>query len=224
MQNTYQTGYKDFILGIIKQTELTKPIFTKDIAKKLGNAYCLPENKALAATAVSFKRIMDKNEDPSLRFYKNGIYYRTQPTAFGEPGIDKTVLIGQKYLVNGKGYETDFSLLNTLGLTTQIPAQLQIASNVVKRTIYDSELQITVKPAKITITKQNRRYLQILDAMETMKKAPIDAPEPFKILAKYIKKYNLGFAELLDYAIRYYNLEVVRTIALTAEEYMLLRK
>lgn len=218
MQRKYQKTYKDFVLNAIANIPLTQPIFVADVAKDLSEEYGIDRDKAAAATTVAFKRIMDERKDPSLRRYKKGIYYKTKETAFGECGIKESVLIGRKYLANGNGYETSYSLLNVLGLTTQMPTHLSIASNAVKRSHYDSEFGIQVRPPKTTVTKENRRYLQLLDAIEAMKTAPVDEPHPYRILAEYMKKYNLEFATLLVLAVRHYNSDVLRGIASIAEE------
>lgn len=218
MQKKYQNTYKSFVLKTVRDTPLTQPIFVSDVAKQLAEEHGIDRDKAAAATAVAFKRIMDEKAEPSLRRYKKGIYYRTESTVFGEYGIKETVLVGRKYLADGSGYETGYSLLNALGLTTQMPTHLYIASNAVKRPHYDSEFRIMARPPKTLVTKENRRYLQLLDAMETMKTAPVDEPHPYRILARYMEKYNLDFATLLVLAVKHYNSDVLRDIAFIAEE------
>lgn len=121
--------YTKYICDLLRSKELGKPIYSVIIARKLAEGYALPVKKAALATAVALKRILERKLLDDLRFYKKGIYYRTKVTPFGELGIDKEVLIADKYLVGDKGYESGLYLLHKLGLTTQIPNEKIIVTN-----------------------------------------------------------------------------------------------
>jgi len=58
------------------------------------------------------------------------------------------------------GYETGFSLMNKLGLTTQVPKRREIATNAYRKNI-DDRFIIVRKPV-ITVNTGNFRYLQTL--------------------------------------------------------------
>ena len=51
-------------------------------------------------------------------------------TPFGEVGINKEQLIADKYLLPNIGYETGFTVMHQLGLTSQMPRQRILAPNV----------------------------------------------------------------------------------------------
>ena len=190
------------------------------ISHDLATAYGMDEKKAKAATAVAFKRILDNDNDSSLRKYKKGIYYRTEKTSFGEYGIDKKRLIQQRYLDGNTGYETGYKILHRLGLTTQMPSGTEIATNRAKEKRYDKELGVVVRPPKTIVSKDNLLYLKILDVMALMNKAPIDVNDPYEVISNYIEENKLDFTRLLGFASKYYGQEVLEKIAKTAERMM----
>ncbi len=206
--------YTEFVETNLKDFCVSEPIYTGYIAEKLAKEYEMPQKEAAAATAVAFKRIMDGKELPELRFYQKGTYYFTSETPFGEVGIDKNRIIEDKYLVGNNGYETGYSVLYQLGLTTQLPKERCVASN----NSYDSartdkKLGVTVRPPKTRVNKENKKYLQFLDALEIMDKAPIEADDPYMLLADYVEKKGLEYKYLLLLADRYYGKKTVLKIA-----------
>lgn len=207
----------EFIRQEIEKYRPREPIYTAVLAAALAKQFQMPERKAALATAVVVKRLLGRGVIPSLRFYQKGIYYKTKRTAFGEMGISMDALIFDKYLAGDNGYETGAALLHQIGLTTQIPGQVVIATN--KRTDglrEDKKLGVFVRPAKTTVTKENKRYLQILDVLELFDRVPIDAAEPFRIVSAYIAKLGLEYKVLLDFAGRFYTKDVVFKLARVA--------
>ena len=215
--NTYQGSYKSFVLHKVHEKDIQEPIFASEISRALASAYGLDEDKAKAATAVAFKRILDDKDDSSLRKYKKGVYYRTEKTPFGEYGIDKKILIQKRYLDDYMGYETGYKTLHRLGLTTQMPTGTEIATNKAKEKRLDKELGVIVRPPRTVVTKDNLLYLKILDALALMDKAPIDAYDPYQVVVDYVEKNKLDFVKLLGIASRCYGQDVIEKIAKTAE-------
>ena len=162
---------------------------------------------------------MDRKTIASLRFYQKGIYYKTAVTPFGEMGIDKEQLIARKYLNPDKGYDTGAGLLYRLGLTTQIPNERLIATNAARECVRrDEKLNVSICPPKTTITADNKPYFQMLDALEQMDHAPVDANEPYQLLAEHIRHLNLQSRVLLSLADQYYPQRTVLQLAHTARE------
>ncbi len=215
---TYHTSYRDFVLQKIKEKGLQAPIYASEISHALATAYNLDGSKAKAATAVAFKRIIESDVDNSLRKYKKGVYYRTENTPFGEYGIDKKELIQHRYIDGDNGYETGYKTLHRLGLTTQMPNETEIATNKVKEKRFDKELNVVVRPPRTVISKENLLYLKILDVMILMDKAPIDAEDPYEVIANYIIRNKLNFILLLGLASRFYGQSVLKEIGKTAEK------
>lgn len=206
--------YIEFLLKNINHVEVGEPIYTSDLAGSMAKEYRMDINKAAAATGVAMKRILDGNYCPQIRFFQKGIYFRTLSTPFGEVGIDKEKLIRGKYTDNDTGYETGYAALYRLGLTTQMPAERVIATNKAKSCLRrDKNLGVQVRPPKTKITKENKSYLQILDAIELMDKAPVDTEKPYTILSNCIERKGLCYEKLLALADKYYSNNTVLKIA-----------
>lgn len=209
--------YTDHIIQYVEQQPVAAPIFTAEISKILEAQFNLDPQKAVAATAVALKRIMDNKRIPALRCYQKGIYYKTMATPFGEIGIDKEKLIARKYLNPDQGYETGLGLLYRLGLTTQLPNERMIATNAARECVRkDDRLNVSVCPPKTEITAANKAYLQCLDALDQLELAPVDADEPYRIMAEFIRKHHLRYDVLLALADRYYPKRAVIQLGHTA--------
>lgn len=209
--------YTAFICNLLNGYQTGQPIYTGDIALKLADEYGMEHKEAAAATAVAFKRIMDDSQVPNLRFYQKGIYYFTAVTPFGETGINKERLIADKYLLPDNGYETGFSVLHQIGLTSQLPRERCFATNKASdcaRT--DAKLDVIVRPPKTTVNAKNKAYLQFLDVLDLMDKAPIDAEQPYALLANYVRSKELKYEILLSLADKYYSKKTILQLAHTA--------
>lgn len=212
-----RTTYIDFICDVLKKAPAGTPIYTHQIADELATVYQLDSKDAAAATAVAIKRIMDGKVIPKLRCYQKGIYYLTAVTPFGELGINREQLIADKYLLPDIGYETGFTVMHRLGLTSQMPRQRILATNMAKDCMRtDKKLGVTIRPPKVKITAENKAYLQVLDVLEMLDKAPVDGGQPYEIIAKHIHGQQLRYGTLLAIADNYYNKNTVLQLAHTA--------
>ncbi len=206
--------YIEYICDIIKREDNRVPIYTKHIAENVAEDYNLSEKEAAAAVSVAIKRIIDNHIITELRFYQKGIYYKTVITPFGEAGIKKEMLIADKYILPDIGYETGLSVMNQMGLTTQMPNKRVIVTNVAKECVRtDKRLDIMIKPPKTPVTAENKYYLQTLDVLEMMDKAPIDEQQPYTLIADHIEKRNLRYDKLLALADVYYNQKTILQLA-----------
>ena len=211
--------YIDYVRNYLEQQNPGTPIYTDKIAEAVAADYGIDKKKAAAATAVAVKRIMDKGNLPDLRYYQKGIYFRTVVTPFGEMAISREKLIANKYLLPDNGYETGLRLLHHMGLTTQMPMEHLLATNVAKDCLrYDSKLGVSICPPKAPVNAENKAYLQTLDALELLDKAPVDAQNPYTILAEHIRQNRLQYETLLYYADRYYNRKTIIRLAHTASQ------
>jgi len=211
--------YMDFVENRIQGYDFGAPVYTSTLAQSMAAEFQLSQKEASAAVAVAVKRLMDGNGMTELRFFQKGIYYRAKMTPFGETGINKDALIADKYLAGDNGYETGLTLLHRMGLTTQIPAQRVFATNKAASCIRaDKALGIFICPPKVRINAENKRYLQMLDAIDTMGKAPVDAERPYHLIASHIQNTGLDYGELLSIAGKYYNKNTVFTLAQIAGE------
>ena len=211
--------YTEYVRKYLEQQEQSIPIYTEDIAEDMASHFCLEKKKAAAAVAVAIKRIMDKCVLPDLRYFKKGIYYRTMITPFGEMGINREKLIADKYLNPDNGYETGLRMLHHMGLTTQMPKEHLLATNVAKNCVrYDKRLGVSICPPRTQVNPGNKAYLQTLDALELLDKAPVDAQNPYRILSEHIRENGLQYETLLYYADRFYNRNTIIKLAHTASQ------
>ena len=211
--------YTEYIRSFLERKDHGTPIYTDELAEAVSAEYGINKKKAAAAAAVAVKRIMDKGDLPDLRCYQKGIYYRTADTPFGEMGINREQLIADKYLLHDNGYETGLRLLHHMGLTTQMPTEHLLATNAAKDCIrYDSKLGVSICPPKAPVNAENKAYLQTLDAIDLLDKAPVDVQDPYAILADHIRQNGLHYETLLYYADRYYNRKTIIRLAHTASQ------
>ncbi len=209
--------YVEYVCEELRKEQIGAPIYTGKIAEKMGKAFNLGPKAAAAATAVAFKRILDGKAMPDLRFYQKGIYYRTVKTAFGEMGIDKEQLIANKYLLPDMGYDSGPAVLHRMGLTTQMPRERLLATNMAKDCMRtDKKLGVMVRPPKVEVTAGNKAYLQTLDVLDMMKQTPVDEQHPYLVIARHIEKHKLRYDVLLSLAGHYYNRRTVLELAHTA--------
>lgn len=209
--------YIEYVLNYIEEQECGEPIYTERIAEGMAADFGIPKKKAAAAISVAVSRVMEGEKRPDLRCYQKGIYYRTVATPFGEMGINREKLIANKYLIPDKGYETGLRLLHYMGLTTQMPAECLVATNAARDCVrYDAKLDVSICPPKVPVNADNKAYLQILDALDLMEKAPVDAENPYELIAGHIFRNHLQYETLLYFADRYYNRRTILSLAHTA--------
>lgn len=108
-----------------------------------------------------------------------GKFYKPRQSRFGalQPSayqIAKDLLEQDGEII---GYITGYNAYNEMGLTTQIPATLQIGTNKYRRAITRGMYKISfiVQPNKIT--KANIELLRILDAIRFIREIPATTPD-----------------------------------------------
>ena len=209
--------YVEYVYGELSKKQIGAPIYTGEIGAKMEKFFNLGPKAAAAAASVAFKRILDGKAMPELRFYQKGIYYRTAETPFGEMGINKEQLIADKYLLPDIGYETGPAVLHRMGLTTQMPRGRLLATNAAKDCMRaDKKLGVLVRPPKVAVNARNKDYLQTLDVLDMMERAPVDEKHPHLVVARHIEKHKLRYDVLFYLAGNYYNRRTVLELARTA--------
>ena len=153
---------------------------TKKIEKKLktineGETFTYKElsieKNEYQSAAKSIERLIKKG---IIKRISPGIFFKPKQTVFGEL-LPKEEEILKPYLYkNGNriAYITGIYLYNKLGLTTQIPQTIKIASR--EKEIKVNKSNLKVKPAKsyVDVTNKNFQYLEILDAIKDFRKIP----------------------------------------------------
>ena len=107
-----------------------------------------------------------------LERYDNGIYYIPKCSGLlGKSYLDPYMVIIRKYIQNKSdiyGYVTGISFANQLGLTTQMPAVIEIVTNreaTNGRMITIGKQQVRIKKSDIIVSQSNAELLQLLDSI-----------------------------------------------------------
>lgn len=136
-----------------------------------------------------------------------GVFYKPEQTIFGELKPDYREQLNQYLFKNGKriAYETGLSLYNRLGLTTQIPYRIKIASRSNRISINRGPLKADAVKSYAEVTEKNYELLGFLDAIKDIKKIPDSKiSDSVQILSSKLKKLdNSKIKELVKYALLY---------------------
>ena len=157
-----------------------------------------------AATAKALERLIKKE---LIKRVSTGVFYKPKQTIFGELMPREEELLKNYLFDNDKriAYITGLSLYNKLGLTTQVPKTIKIASR--DKRIFASIGNIKGKPVKsyIDVSDKNYYILEILDALKDFKQIPdMDKKSGLLLLADRIKKWEKKDKTLLiKYALKY---------------------
>lgn len=131
-----------------------------------------------------------------LERYDSGIYYIPKSGGLlGKSYLDPTVVIMRKYVEsksNQYGYITGLSFANQLGLTTQMPAVIEIVTNreaTNGRTVFLGNQRVRVKRSVIAVSDSNAELLQFLDSVgQAEKYTELTLDETVDRLIAYTKK------------------------------------
>ena len=120
-----------------------------------------------------------------------GRYYKPKKSVFGELKPGEEQLLKPYLFKNGKriAYITGEALYNRMGLTTQVPKNIKIASR--DKRVITKVGSVRVKPVKsyVDVTDRNYFILEILDAIKDFKEIPdLDTKSALKRLKQKIKE------------------------------------
>lgn len=208
----YNIGYKNLLIQYIDKQEADQPILTSQITEYVIKETGLDEKKVKKAINVNMARL--EKTDKVIRIEK-GVYCKKIKTAFGYYTPNKEMLFCKQLLYdkdNVIGYETGLSLLNRIGLVSQMPKRKCIATNLYTKRV-PTGIQVEIRKPPININRSNYHYLQILDVMRDLDRAPVDAAKPEELLKGTIKTLELDTDILILMARKYYSHKIlVKTI------------
>jgi hypothetical protein len=205
-------GYSDILLEYIDKNEVEQPITTEQITKYVINKTGNDEPSTKKTVNVNMARL---EKAGFIARVAKGVYARRIKTAFGYYTPSNEVLYC-KHLIHDDtgiiGYETGLSILNRIGLVTQMPKRRYIATNLYTKKV-PTEFQIEIKKPTMKIDEKNYRYLQLLDAIRDLSQAPVDAINPDEIIKGIANQFNLNTDRMILMARRYYDKHtLVKTI------------
>ncbi|MFZ3131343.1 MAG: DUF6088 family protein [Desulfosporosinus sp.] len=190
--------YGEFITKKIADIPYGQAFQTDIIAEAMAEEYKVPIQKAKPITNVTLKRLADRG---LIERFQKGVYYRARQTVFGTARPSEELIEAQLLTRRGDeiiGYETGFSLMNKIGLTTLVPAKREIATNAYRKNV-DDRFIIVRKPV-VTVNAGNFRYLQFLDVIRDLPEASVDAVNPKAILHSFVEKNELDPVKALTFA------------------------
>ncbi len=141
-----------------------------------------------------------------LERYDNGIYYIPRRGGLlGKSYLDPYVVIMRRYVQNKSeiyGYVTGISFANQLGLTTQIPAVIEVVTNreaTNGRMITVGTQKVRIKKPAITVSASNAALLQLLDSIgQAEKYTELPMKETIGTLISYMRKKRFTKEQLSE--------------------------
>ncbi len=157
-----------------------------------------------SAASKAMERLIKKG---TVKRVSTGLFYKPKETVFGELRPKEEELIKPYLFKDGKriAYVTGSALYNRLGLTTQVPKTIQIASRI--KRIYINNEKVKAKPVKsyVEVSEDNYKLLELLDALKDFGNiSDLDKKSGIKILRKKINALSKrDRAKLIRYALKY---------------------
>ena len=145
------------IQTIFNPSLINKPLFIEDFVNEETN---YDTAKTLLSNYV-------KSGD--IKRYSQGIYYIPTKTILGYSTISFESIIERKYISDDNkvfGYYSGMSLLNTIGLSSQVPNIPEITTNneaTRKRKVKIGKRSVIIRRSEIEINNDNYLYLQFFD-------------------------------------------------------------
>jgi len=164
----------------------------------------LVEREEYAAATKALERLIKKE---IIKRVSSGIFYKPKETVFGTLKPNEEELLKTYLFENGKriAYITGHSLYNRMGLTTQVPKTIKIASR--DKRIYASVGTLKGKPVKsyIDVTDKNYYLLEILDAAKDFNQIPdLNAESGIIILTDKLRKLtDKEISQIIQFALKY---------------------
>jgi len=162
------------------------------------------DKKEYQTAAKAVERLIKKG---IIKRVAPGQFFKPKKTVFGEILPNEDEILKPYLFKNGKrtGYITGVYLYNKLGLTTQIPQIINIAS--LKKEVKVNKANLKIKPAKsyVDVTNKNFQYLEILDVIKNFNKIPdLNMESGIRILLDLLRKLNQKDIErLIKYGLNY---------------------
>ena len=148
------------------------------------------------------KKLVDSGD---IKRFDTGVYYFPTKMFFGDSLLDPRKIVERRFLSNGNdiyGYVAGITLLNQIGLSTQVPNLIELVTNNEStrvRTITIGPQRVKARRSRTTVTKENVNILQFLDLMNSITPATMGETEKF-MLRKYIKDSGVTRNAVTQYA------------------------
>ena len=162
------------------------------------------EPSEYSAATKAIERFIEKG---IIKRVSTGIFYKPKQTIFGELEPNEEELLKPYLFQENKriAYITGISLYNRMGLTTQVPKNIKIASRDKRITVSVGNIKGTPVKSYVDVTDKNFYLLEILDALKDFKKMPdLDKDSAIKIISNRLKELNTNeIKQLIKYVLPY---------------------
>ena len=156
-----------------------------------------------AATKV-IERLIKKRV---IKRVSTGVFYKPKQSPFGELRPSEEELLKPYLFQDGKriAYITGGSLYNRMGLTTQVPKTIKVASRVKRVTTKIGKTQVKPVKSYVDVTNENYYLLEILDALKDFKTIPdLDKKSAITLLKNKISKLKENdLSKIVRHALKY---------------------
>nr|NQU91840.1 hypothetical protein [Bacteroidota bacterium] len=157
-----------------------------------------------SAAAKAIERLIRKG---IIKRVTTGVFYKPKQSAFGELRPREEELLKPYLFQEGKriAYITGGSLYNRMGLTTQVPKIIKVASKAKRVTTRIGKTQVKPVKSYVDVTNENYYILEILDAIKDFKTIPdLDKELTIKILKNRVKSLTGNdLSKIIKYALKY---------------------
>ena len=157
-----------------------------------------------SAAAKAIERLIKKG---IIKRVTTGVFYKPKQSAFGELRPREEELLKPYLFQDGKriAYITGGSLYNRMGLTTQLPKTIKVASKVKRVTTKMGKTQVKPVKSYVDVTNENYYLLEILDALKDFKTiSDIDKKSAITLLKNKIGTLSENDrSKLIRYALKY---------------------
>ena len=195
----YKRRMTEYLDTLPQEAPITTDMVTAYMTKRTGE----PEDKVRKTVNVNLARL--EREGLVARITR-GVYCKRIKTPFGDYVPSKDMIYGRWLVLDGDrviGYETGLSLMNQIGLVSQMPRKKWIATNNYTLPV-PKDVEIEIQKPRAAVTNENYKYLQILDMIDSMGEAPIDAVAPGEIIREKTESAGLFPDRLILYARKFY--------------------
>lgn len=156
---------------------------------------------------------------------KKGLYYKEIIGRFGPMAPKESEVIKYFTTANNKtvGYITGLGLYHRWGLTTQVPAELTIATSTNKREkVVIAGFRVSTIPARDKVNRNTIPLLQFLDVVKNIDRIPdVDNQQLLVKLVERLKQYNNSQIDKMeDIAIGVYGAKTRAVLGVLFENYI----
>lgn len=204
MRNTCEIGEKRITLCVGVRKDIMRKLRSLPEGYPFGYVDLEISSERFAAAAKVLGRMVNEGV---IQRSSPGVYFKPKETSFGPARLSEEIIVRTYLFRNGKrcAYITGLGLFNRMGLTTQVPKVLQVAS--FDRRISAEVGNLRLKPVKsyVRVTDRNIVLLEILDVIKEFKNIPDIEPRiAIKFLRKKLNQLQANkVSEMVEVALKY---------------------